>query len=105
MPVPADPKRPWKAYAAAALAGVSTFVTAWVSDVDPFTAKEIGAAVVAALIAAATTGGLTYAVKNPPKPAADVVRDELGAVNWLAVIAVAVVVLVLILIFGTPVFR
>ena len=101
MPVPADPKRPWKAYIAAALAGLSTFVTAWVSDVDPFTAKEIGAAVVAALIAAGATGGFTFAVANPPKPPADVVHDEFGryeggAVQLLITLLVLVVAVVLV---------
>ena len=96
MPVPADPKRPLKAYVATAVSALSIFVTAWVSDVDPFTAKEIGAAVVAALLGAGLTGAGTFAIKNPPKPPADVVRDELGAGELVWIIGLVVLVILIV---------
>ena len=105
MPVPADPKRPFKAYIATAVSALSIFVTAWVSDVDPFTSKEIAAAVVAALIGAGLTGAGTFAIANPPKPVGGaVVRDETGALEgpvntlvWLLVVVVAIVLVVWLL--------
>ena len=97
MPVPADPRRPWKAYIATAVSALSIFVTAWVSDTDPFTAKEIGAAVVAALLGAGLTGAGTFAIKNPPKPAADMVRDELGEA-YLGLIIGVLLILILVVV-------
>ena len=104
MTVPADPKRPWKAYAATALSGLSVFVAAWVADTDPFTQKEIVAALVAAVIGSGITGATTYAVANPPKPAEPVVHDEFGALEgpvntlvWLLVVVVAIVLVVWLL--------
>lgn len=96
MPVPADPKRPYKAYAATALAALSIFVTAWVADTDPFTAKEIAAAVVASLIGSGITGATTFAVRNPPKPVAGVVVDEGGYTNVLGLVVVVLVILILV---------
>jgi hypothetical protein len=61
----ADPKRPYKAYAAAAFAGVSSFVFAWVADEDPFTGKEIATAAVSAAGIALAGFGVTFSVKNP----------------------------------------
>ena len=97
MPVPADPKRPLKAYIATAVSALSIFVTAWVSDTDPFTAKEIGAAVVAALLGAGLTGAGTFAIANPPKPPADVVRDELGEA-YLGLIIGVLLILILVVV-------
>ena len=97
MPVPADPKRPLKAYIATAVSALSIFVTAWVSDTDPFTAKEIGAAVVAALLGAGLTGAGTFAIANPPKPAGDVVRDELGEA-YLGLIIGVLLILILVVV-------
>ena len=102
MAVPADPKRPYKAYAATVLAGLSVFVSAWVADTDPFTTKEIVAALVAAVIGSGITGATTYAVVNPPKPAhRAVVRDETGQAGnplnlliWLLVVVVCIVLVV-----------
>ena len=97
MPVPADPKRPLKAYVATAVSALSIFVTAWVSDTDPFTAKESGAAVVAALLGAGLTGAGTFAIANPPKPASDVVRDELGEA-YLGLIIGVLLILILVVV-------
>lgn len=63
--VEADPSRPHKAYVASALAAVGTFVAYWVADTDPFTAKEVGQALIAALVASGVTGGATFKVPNP----------------------------------------
>ena len=117
MAVPADPKRPWKAYAATALSGLSVFVAAWVADTDPFTQKEIVAALVAAVIGSGITGGATYAVRNPAKHDTgwkgtvttdyipDPPRNEAGAYEgnplglllWLIAVVVAVVLVVWLL--------
>ena len=96
MPVPADPRRPLKAYIATAVSALSIFVTAWVSDTDPFTAKEIGAAVVAALLGAGLTGAGTFAIKNPPKPPVDVVRDELGEAHVGLIIGVLLILILVV---------
>jgi hypothetical protein len=63
-----DPKKPWKAYVATALTAVGTFVTYWIADTDPFTAKEMGEAALAALVASGLTGGATFATRNPTVP-------------------------------------
>jgi hypothetical protein len=63
--VEADPKRPYKAYVSTALSAVATFVTFWIADVDPFTAKEAAGAGVTALVSAGIIGGATFAVRNP----------------------------------------
>jgi predicted lysophospholipase L1 biosynthesis ABC-type transport system permease subunit len=64
-----DPKKPWKAYVPTAMSAVSLFVMAWVADEDPFTAKEIAAAVVAALTTSGVIGAMTYLTPNPKKVA------------------------------------
>lgn len=66
----ADPKRPWKAYVSAGVAGAIAFATYWIADVDPFTAKEAAEAGIAALIASGLTGGATFLKGNPPRPSA-----------------------------------
>ena len=99
MPVPADPKRPVKAYIATAVSALSIFVTAWVSDTDPFTAKEIGAAVVAALLGAGLTGAGTFAIANPPKPLLDQggpFKGEAGQVNGIISLLVTVILVILL---------
>jgi hypothetical protein len=63
--VVADPKRPYKAYAATTLAFVGTFVAFWIADTDPFTAKEIGQAALTAAAASGVTGLGTFGVPNP----------------------------------------
>ncbi len=63
-----DPKKPWKAYASTAASAVALFVAAWIADTDPFTAKEMGAAALGALVGSGIVGGLTYKVPNPVKP-------------------------------------
>lgn len=63
--VEADPKRPWKAYASTALSVVALFIYSWVADEDPFTAKEVASAAVAALVGGGVIGGVTYGVRNP----------------------------------------
>ena len=97
MPVPADPARPFKAYIATAVSALSIFVTAWVSDVDPFTSKEIAAAVVASLIGAGLTGVGTFAIANPAKPVGGAVGPgEAGQVNGLLSILVTVILVILL---------
>lgn len=61
----ADPKRPYKAYATAAVSAVGTFVAAWVMDTDPFTAKEAGEAALMAVVASGVTGGVGFTIRNP----------------------------------------
>lgn len=63
--VEADPKRPWKAIAATALAFVGAFVAHWVADVDPYTAKDAGQGFLVGLSAALPGGLAAYAVRNP----------------------------------------
>lgn len=67
IPVEDVPSKPYKAYVAAGLTAVGTFVAYWVADKDPFTAKEVGEAAVAALIASGLTGGATFRVPNPKR--------------------------------------
>lgn len=62
-----DKAKPYKAYIATALTAVGTFAAYWIADKDPFTAKEIGEAALAALVASGLTGGATFQVKNPKK--------------------------------------
>lgn len=61
----ADPRRPYKAYAATALTAAGTFVAYWIADTDPFTSKEIGQGILLSLVASGLTGGATFAVRNP----------------------------------------
>jgi hypothetical protein len=63
--VEADPKRPYKAYAAAALAGVGAAVAYWIGDEDPFTKKDAGEAFLAGLAAMGVGGVGTFLTKNP----------------------------------------
>lgn len=63
--VEADPKRPYKAYAALALSFVAAFLSYWIGDDGNFTGKEAGEALLFALLASGLTGGTTYTVKNP----------------------------------------
>lgn len=62
-----DKKKPYKAYAATALTFAASFVTFWIADVDPLTAKEAAGGLVTAAVAAGLTGGVTYRVRNPQK--------------------------------------
>lgn len=63
-PAPGVPQTGYKAYAATALAFVSAVVAYWIADVDPFTHKEMGEAVLTGLGAAGVTGIPTYFVRN-----------------------------------------
>lgn len=63
--IEADPKRPWKAIAAAALGFVGGFVAFWIGDDDPFTKKDAGEAFLAGLAASGLVGTGTFAVRNP----------------------------------------
>jgi hypothetical protein len=60
-----NPKKPYKAYAAAALTGVGAFIAFWIGDDDPFTKKDAGQAFLAALGASGLTGLGTFQVRNP----------------------------------------
>lgn len=62
-----DPKRPYKAYASTALAGIVAFAYHWIADTDPYTAKEAAEGAIAALISAGLVGGGTFAVRNPKR--------------------------------------
>lgn len=66
-PAPGTPQTPYKAYAAAALTAVGTFVAFWIGDDDPFTKKEAAQAAISALVASGVTGGATFVVKNRAK--------------------------------------
>lgn len=66
-PAPGTPQTSTKAYVAGALAFAAAFVTYWIADVDPFTAKEMGEAALSGAVAAGLIGGGTHAVKNKPK--------------------------------------
>lgn len=63
-PAPGTPQSAHKAYIATALTAIGTFVSFWIADVDPFTAKEIGQGCLLALIASGLTGGATFGVRN-----------------------------------------
>lgn len=65
-PAPGTPQTGTKAYVASAISFLAIFVGIWVADVDPFTGKEVAAAIVTALIGSGITGGTAYAVKNTP---------------------------------------
>lgn len=62
-----DPAKPYKAYAAAALTAIGTFIAFWIGDAEPFTAKDAGEAFLAALVASGLTGGATFVVGNPKR--------------------------------------
>jgi hypothetical protein len=66
-PAPGTPQTGTKAYVAAALSFVAAFVTYWIADVDPFTAKEVGEAALTGAVAAGLIGGGTFATKNTAK--------------------------------------
>jgi hypothetical protein len=74
-PAPGTPQTADKAKAAGVISavgtGVATFVGIWVADTDPFTAKEIAAALVASVVTSGVLGTLTGIVtyKTPNKPA------------------------------------
>lgn len=61
----ADPRRPYKAYAATALSFLCAFVAMWIADTDPFTLKDAGQAFLAGVGVAFPTGLGTYSVENP----------------------------------------
>lgn len=63
--IEADPKKPWKAVAAAVASGLVAFVLYWVADEDPFTWKDAGEALVAGVAASGLVGGTTFGVRNP----------------------------------------
>lgn len=62
-----DPKKPYKAYAAAVASFFAPVLAFWVADTDPFTAKEAGQAVLIALASSGLTGAAAFQVKNPKK--------------------------------------
>lgn len=62
-----DPKRPYKAVTAGALSFVAAFIAYWIADKDPFTAKEVGEAVLTGGVSAGLIGGGTFAVRNPKR--------------------------------------
>ena len=97
VPAPDNPKKPYKAYAATALAGLSVFVAAWATDTDPFTSKEIVAALVAAVIGSGITGGATYAVANPTKRDTGWKHGEAGEA-YIGLIVGVLLVLILVVV-------
>jgi len=64
---PGTPQTSTKAVVATLLSAVAGFVTYWVADKDPFTAKEAGNAVLLAIGASGLTGGGTWVAQNKPK--------------------------------------
>jgi len=60
-----DPKRPYKAITATILTAIGTFIAYWISDTGDFTSKEVGEAVLAALVVSGISGGGTFAIANP----------------------------------------
>ena len=67
VPVEDDPKKPYKAYASAALTAVATFAAWWIADDDPFTAKEAAQGAIYALTATGLVGGATFTIRNPKR--------------------------------------
>lgn len=65
-PAPGTLQTGTKAYVATALTVVTAFILYWISDEDPFTAKEAAEGVVGALVAGGLVGGGTYVTKNKP---------------------------------------
>lgn len=65
-PAPGTPQTPTKAFVSGALTFAAAFVSYWIADKDPFTAKEIGEAVLISAVASGVIGGGTFAVKNRP---------------------------------------
>lgn len=68
-PAPGTPQTATKAWWATGLTFAVAFVTFWVADDDPFTAKEAAQGVVSALIASGLVGGTAYQVPNRVKKA------------------------------------
>lgn len=64
-PAPGTPqtadKAKWAGIISAALAFAAAFLAYWIADVDPFTSKEVGEAVLTSAIAAGVIGGGTGA--------------------------------------------
>lgn len=63
--VEADPKRPYKAWASAAMGAAAAFLAFWIGDDDPFTKKDAGEAALAGLGALVASGVVTFTVPNP----------------------------------------
>lgn len=66
-PAPGTPQTATKAYVAAGLAALVTFVGIWVADADPFTLKEIAAGLVSAVVASGVIGVGAYYAPNQAK--------------------------------------
>lgn len=66
-PAPGTPQTAFKAYAATAAGFVVTFVTFWIADTDPFTAKEVAQGLVTAAVSSGLVGTTAFAVKNRAK--------------------------------------
>lgn len=62
-----DPKKPYKAYLATALAFLVTFGNIWIADSGSFTPKEVVGGLIASAIGSGIVGVGAYAVKNPKK--------------------------------------
>lgn len=71
-----DPAKPWKAAAATAVSAIGAFIAFWVADEDPFTAKDAGSALLAALVASGIVGGATFVTPNPKTVADDPPRRK-----------------------------
>jgi hypothetical protein len=65
--VEADPAKPYKAYAAAALTFVTIVIADWIGDSDGTTTKEFLGWCVEGIVGSGLTGGATFAVRNPKR--------------------------------------
>jgi len=66
-PAPGTPQTGRKAYVATALTVAVAFVTLWVKDTDPFTAKEAAQDLVTALVSGGVVGVPTWYTRNRAK--------------------------------------
>lgn len=66
-PAPGTPQTAYKAYAAAALSFLALVLAYWIADAGSFTSKDLGEAILTALVGSGVTGGVTRYVRNAAK--------------------------------------
>lgn len=67
-PAPGTPQTSHKAVIAGVGSAIMMFGTAWVMDVDPFTAKEAVSAGISSILLGGGLFGVTFVVPNRAKP-------------------------------------